>query len=44
MITILIIAVVGVAALVVLLVSQSGGPRVTTIEHHTERKTDGDDA
>ena len=44
MITILIIAVVGVAALVVLLVSQSGGRRVTTIEHRTDHKKDGDDA
>jgi len=44
MIAILIIALVGVAALAVLLVSQSGGPRVTTIETRHDHKKDGNDA
>jgi len=44
MIAILIIAAVGIAALVVLLVSQSGGPRVTTIETRHDHKKDGSDA
>jgi hypothetical protein len=38
-ITILLIALVAIAALVVLLVSQSGGPRVTTILRRSEHKT-----
>jgi hypothetical protein len=44
-ITILLIVVVMIGALVaVVLALQSGGPRVTTIEHRTEHKKDGDDA
>jgi len=44
MIAVLIIVAVGFVALVVLLVSQSGGPRVTTIETRHDHKKDGNDA